>query len=498
MAVPDEVRKVERPKNTVVISYGKNNDRYAVKIRIGCVRVEGKKNPQPKTGQTIGHIIRSPTGKWKYVPQDGITRIAEDEIDRKDWGDVWMCIMVSEDILDDLNRCYSPNQAMQLYCIAILRACRPGIRDSKLREKYLESFLSEIMPGIALSKNTVCDLLEDVGKANNRMKSFMEIRVKKIEPSHHLVMDSTLKKNKSRINSFSEMSRKTDAEYPMVSIMYAFNLELMEPVAMEVYPGNMVDARAFSDFVKKHKIEQGIVVVDKGFPRTSAEEYFEKHPDLHYIIPLKDNNSLIGRYGMLEFDTPVKGYENIIGKKLFIGDRWLYAFRDINRAARDEKNYVRDKKNDFDSWEYDRDCRAFGTIVFESNLELDLDVVYKAYECRWVIELMFRMYKTVVEQTDTREHDDYSVMASEFINFLSVIITGRLFKKFTDSGLLEDRTYGDIMDILRSAKKQKDSDGNWSTIRVIEKNAKVLEALGLAGGLITIKNPVGHPKKSGT
>ena len=52
------------------------------------------------------------------------------------------------------------------------------------------------------------------------------------------------------------------------------------------------------------------------------------------------------------------------------------------------------------------------------------------------------------------------------------------------------------MDVLRSAKKQKDENRNWSTVRVIEKKAKVLERLGLAGKPITVKNPVGRPRKS--
>lgn len=57
-------------------------------------------------------------------------------------------------------------------------------------------------------------------------------------------------------------------------------------------------------------------------------------------------------------------------------------------------------------------------------------------------------------------------------------------------------TYGDVMNVLKSAKKQKDEDGCWSTVRVIEKKAVILEKLGLAGKPISIKNPVDRPRKS--
>ena len=87
------------------------------------------------------------------------------------------------------------------------------------------------------------------------------------------------------------------------------------------------------------------------------------------------------------------------------------------------------------------------------------------------------------------------MVASEFVNFLATIITSRLFRRFDQAGLLDEMTYGDVMDVLGSAKKQKDENGNWSTVRMIEKKAKVLERLGLAGKPITVKNLVGRPKK---
>ncbi len=63
MAVPESIRKVERPRNTVVIDYGKDGPyRYAVRERNGVKYVAGG-NPQPVNGKIIGHIRDG-----KYVP----------------------------------------------------------------------------------------------------------------------------------------------------------------------------------------------------------------------------------------------------------------------------------------------------------------------------------------------------------------------------------------------------------------------------------------------
>ena len=58
MGVPEVIRKVTRPKNTVVIDYGEGhgNLRYAVRERVG-VRYVPHGNPQPINGRVIGHII---------------------------------------------------------------------------------------------------------------------------------------------------------------------------------------------------------------------------------------------------------------------------------------------------------------------------------------------------------------------------------------------------------------------------------------------------------
>ena len=54
MPIPEQILSVARPKNSVVICYGKNMDHYAVRERIGCKYVNGRR--VPVNGPTIGHM----------------------------------------------------------------------------------------------------------------------------------------------------------------------------------------------------------------------------------------------------------------------------------------------------------------------------------------------------------------------------------------------------------------------------------------------------------
>ena len=70
-------------------------------------------------------------------------------------------------------------------------------------------------------------------------------------------------------------------------------------------------------------------------------------------------------------------------------------------------------------------------------------------------------YKSACEFNETRVHDDYSVIGSEFCDFLSTILTFRLINAFDQPGLLENWTYKKVMSILIRAKKARPSGGDW-------------------------------------
>lgn len=66
MGVPKEIREVPRPVNTVVVDSGNDTDlRYAVRERAASGKYVPGRNPAPKNGRVIGHII-----DFKYVPAD--------------------------------------------------------------------------------------------------------------------------------------------------------------------------------------------------------------------------------------------------------------------------------------------------------------------------------------------------------------------------------------------------------------------------------------------
>ena len=488
MVIPVEILNVERPKNTVVAAYGKNKDKYSVIQRVGCKYVNGRN--VPINGPTIGHIING-----KYVPIETID-IAAASTDLKDWANVVFCDGSFKEIMDELLEVYSLNDTLKIYCIAILRVCYPGIKDYELKEQYDNCFLSELYPGVALSRNTVSDFQSELGRTYSRVVTFMQNRVKSIRMDHHILIDGTLKSDESDVNSLSNFSRKAKTKGTRdISVLYAFDLEDMEPICSSCYPGNMLDQTSFEHFLKQNRVEKGLLVGDKGFQVSSAGNYFNEHKDLHYLNPLKRNSKLIMKYNMYEYDGILKGYSGITYKKVKVSDKkYLYSFRNTRKAAKEEKDYLdrEKKKGMFDQKAFESKQKEFGTIVLECTKDLPPEIVYKAYDSRWEIELVMRYYKSACEFDETRVHSDYSVLGSEFIDFLSSLLTFKNLKILDRTNLLEKYTYKKIMSILDRGKKIKLANKDWELIKMNPSQIDVLKELD-----ILPKDPVKPKRKPG-
>ncbi|MDY6317806.1 MAG: transposase, partial [Oribacterium sp.] len=137
MPIPKDILSVKRPRNTVVIAYGKNKQLFAVRQRVGCENRNGRH--VPINGPTIGHIINN-----EYVPIDNEAPVpvSQAPVDIKDWADIILCDELFKDVQDELLKVYDTKDAMKIYNIAILRVCQHGIKDSELKEAYETSFLS--------------------------------------------------------------------------------------------------------------------------------------------------------------------------------------------------------------------------------------------------------------------------------------------------------------------------------------------------------------------
>ncbi len=483
MSVPEEIRRVERPVNTIVVDRGGNGMyRYAVIERVGCKRKNGMN--QPVSGSTVGHIVDG-----EYVPCSSAS-LSMSDVELKGYADAVLLDRLCSDLLDELMVEYGLKDAVTIYLLAALKVLHPGEPYKRLGLRYEKSFLSELYPGIGLSKNTICTFLGNLGSRYSRIDSFMKNRVASIARGQNIIIDGTLKNDNSIVNSLSHFSRKARVKGTRdITVLFAYDSDNMEPLCSKVYAGDVIDAVSFEDFLSSMGISNGVVLADKGFPHSKAAKAFNENPNLHYMLPIKRTDCRIRDFNLLDYDEMPDDDKNrdLLAKKVLVKGKdpyYLYSFYDRKRAAKEEKDYFKHHRGkDLDKEDLAKSKPRFGTIVFESDLDRKPSEIYRFYDERWLVEEMFRFYKDEDEFKDTKVHDDASVYGSEFIAFFSAVMTARLIKEFSKHDLFDESSYSDIMCDLAQAKKvklrQPDGTDSWLYVQLPLNIQKELKQLGL-------------------
>ena len=495
MKVPESIRKVTRPVNTVV--EGRLNKdgsaRYIVRERNGINYSEGRS--RPKNGGVVGYIIDG-----QFVPKSPIDPVDPLEVDMMTWAVERLALDLTPDVMEDLRASFSEDECEMIYSMATLRVRNPDLVNSRMKRDYRESLISQIFPGLPMSKNGVSEFLARIGGANLRMRRFFTSRVSRVPAGARLAVDGTLEKDHSNVNNLSSVSRKTKSRGNKdVSIIFAYDVDKMEPVCSSMYPGNLIDSKAYSDFIEENDLKDALLVGDKAFTLNAARKQFTGDRNLHYLFPIRRNSAVIDEYGLHGFNGVLKTYQGVtycvfhdVNKGIY-----YYSFRDAERAAEEEMEYldqIRRGKKGTDQTRLESGRENWGTITYQSDLELVPERVYEIYRQRWMIEEMFRMYKHIEEFDDTRVHSDQSVQAEHFVNFISTLITSRFMRAFLEKGLLEKNTYGDVITTLRRSLKFRNEDGEWVFRAQTDKEKEILRSLDLMPKLV--KRGPGRPRKN--
>jgi hypothetical protein len=497
MAVPEDIRAVPRPINTIVDDNGGDGPkRYAVRQRGSTKYIPGG-NPQPRNGKVIGHII-----DHRFVPIPEKEDSVADEPDMLSYGASALVRSVTADLKEDLLAIYDASDAYAMMSLATLRVIKPAITAERASSHYRRTFVCKDYPGAAMSKNSIGSLLQRIGMNGSLRKQFYQRRMQATASDHHIAIDGMLKQDNSKVNDLSAYSRKARVRgCSEVSVLYAYDIERMEPVCAEVFPGNSIDSSSYPAFIRDNDIRRGIIVADKGFPPSKIKDELQERPDLHFLTPIKRNDTRISGNDMLTFEGVLSGIEArvVYKKKQIKGGRYLYSFKDAKKASAEEANYLAkaQQKGTFYPEKYAKKQATFGVIVLESDQDLDPKAAYLCYEDRWLLELVFNRYKNDECLDHTNVQGDFSVIGSEFINFISTVATCRIIRKAQNVGLLEKMSYGDLMDDLSSAWRKTDApeepatdDGYW--VHTLQLVFDELEALGLSKPV-----PKPEPKKRG-
>jgi len=280
-----------------------------------------------------------------------------------------------------------------------------------------------------------------------------------------------------------------------IHMAFLFSLDQHMPSFFRMLPGSIRDVSSLVLTVKEAGVKNAVLIGDKGFfsEGNVLDLHKQKERNLHYILPLKRNSSLIdykkirqgdkeGFDGYLRFEKRVVWYYSYHVKKGALKDKRIVVFLDERLKTEEEKDYIArmedndDSKNTIEDF-YEIQYRQ-GTIAVITDLDDDAERIYTVLKSRSEIETMFDAFKNILQADRTYMRDDYQMEGWMFINFLALVFYYKTYGLLSDNGLLKRYSPKDVLIHLSRVHKLKIQD-RWVTSEIPKKTRLINEKLDI-------------------
>lgn len=422
MAIPESIKKY-RPKGTEIQEHSGHYYVYKVKAYYDAAAKKSKRRSEGCIGQIYENI--------GFVANESTVSIKSNSV--KEYGITAIIYKASEQIRKDLLEVFGAD-ALRLYVMAILKLLTNS-NQKNLEAAYQRSYISELIPNVHLSKNTVSDFLERIALSRQNIVAFFKKLTN--EDDVDIMFDGSSFQSGSACNPYAQTGyNPLHPGNTQIRLIYAYNSAAQSPVYFNLFPGNVTDNTAFSHCIAESGMKNCTLILDKGFFSehnliTMAEN------DLNFIISMPDGRKEVKEVNALTFDRDARFFHYHKRTVFYrtVNDNYLdrfhiIAFFDIDRRRTMLKEYYRYKKipdtvPEEMAADIEKHTRFFGFTFLVASKDIPADEVYKRYKSRWAIEEMFDTHKNTLSFDMSYETKENVQAGWAFVEFLALLIYHR-------------------------------------------------------------------------
>jgi len=469
--IPEEIRR-HRPKGTEIHAQG---GRYYV-YKTTSVWDPEKKRARKKTLGCIGKI----TAGDGFVPS--VQRPMTGKAQVKEYGCFALFSQLVPELAGQLRDAFGNDIGRRIWAVAMLRLMGAATK-AGVRRYYKGSWLSEELPGLALSENTMTQLLRSLGNMRDAIIGFFKVRMPRDATT--MLFDGTTVLTSSKDMTYARHGR---AKKSQINLLYAFDADRHSPVWYRLLPGNIADMAAFKATLEESGMSSCIIVADKGFFSKANVSALDK-ADMSYVLPLRANTTLVDT-GFLD-DEGTGSYDGcfeyhgrvIWHRDAFVGNtgKRVCVFRDDGKRAQLELNYVRRMAADFDGHcreGLEKERLRYGISYIYTNLDADAKEVYLTYKARWEIEECFDYLKNGLGLGTVYQRTNEEAEAWAFLNHISLTLFYALYAAVLSAKLPSRWTPESVMAMAKTVNRVKIGE-TWLTTEVSKADSDVFRDLGV-------------------
>jgi transposase len=379
----------------------------------------------------------------------------------------------------------------------MLRLISP-IPFQRIEEHYQTSWISKILPGLALSKSSITTLIDHVG--NNRVGCAAFMR-EMLQPAPYLLVDGSKVTSKSEgILRALPGHSKSNKYLPQLNQIYIVTISESGDSMPGFYrnvAGNTPDISAFELTLMDAGVDEGIILADSGFAsQNNFMEMEDPERNLKYIVPLKRNTKEtdLATVNFKEYfsyhNRGISAHtEERNGYRIHVfRDAFMYAKEFSDSIRRTEKaNATAMTRKKFDP---DKDLQDvtektkateenFGIIILRTNiLDKPAPYIYQAYKIRWDIELLLKTLRNTCEQDASYMQDDIGFEAWSFFGHITISVACRILERLRNLDLLKDWSLEGLLDHLARIHTVQIAD-EWCIAETTKKTKELVSKLGI-------------------
>ncbi|PYF43057.1 hypothetical protein [Metamycoplasma alkalescens] len=474
MAIPEKIKRVSRPKNTVIKDYfGK----YKV-VKRTSKYVNGK--AIPKDLEIVGEII-----DYKFVPYPEPipvgTKTKETVISKiKDFGNIELITKYTKDILKELRNFFDTKVANFIYSLAVMKSINPEAIDDDFKLLYETSFLSEKFRNLNFDVRNLDKLILNYNSWYSQTEWFMNERIKKFRDTRNVVLAS-FKWFFTEENMF--LNYEPSITWSKMKFLYIFDFITKEPIFHRPFVENIFNGRTFYDFFNsKDEFSNKFVIFDNEMEKDEIEKVLKNNQDIKYIKPLDVHaesfniDELLSSSGWLAIHNYYKSNSAVSGLKINDNSKFIYAFRDFDEAIRMGRERLAMIDETYRYSDLLRDRKYDGITIVESNIDTHLEEIYMLYNSHPNVIQDLKFTKNLISSTERSANSVLHKAMSEFVNFLAKLIKFKIENILKEKEVDNEYSYKQIIKRLGYYRKQQSKEGNWISVekpKEITKLAKI-------------------------
>ncbi len=423
-----EILRNEKEQRKLPLEVKKLNNNYY--LYHSTTRWDKKEKKLKKVSNYIGRI--TPNGVIEKKKSNDSRSIFE-------YGNSELLHLLAKDIIEPLKKAYY-NRWQEIIACSIVKTIQP-LPLRLIKSRWEKLHLSQQIDA-SLSRNTLSDVLRDVGKDYASQKKFFD---ELMVGNKTLIFDLSSIFSYSENLHYAEKGHNADHLYlKQINFMLFFSMDTQLPVLLKPLPGSVRDIKALRAVIDEVNAKDSTLVIDRGFASYVIPDLLTEF-DFNFILPLRRNFIDIDYDWKLDYSFSYRKRGIKWGRKR-IGTNFLYMFEDVKLRSEEETTFIHlmdEKKRNIE--EYREEAKKFGKIAILSNRDEVGEAIYLMWKDRENIEVAFDALKNELENDKTYLDNDDAVRGYFFISFISLYLYYKVLNLLRKAKLVEKVSVNEVL-----------------------------------------------------